>query len=101
VVTQGVLEQWHEDEGWGVIAAPATPGGCWVHYSAAQTTGMRQIARGQEVQFEWERCRQDGYEFRAVSFWIEGADGVRRDVRPGPSEAYGSVLEVRPDGPGD
>lgn len=101
MVTPGVLVQWHEDEGWGVIASPDTPGGCWVHYSAAQSTGVRQISRGQHVLFEWERCKQDGYEFRAVSLWIEGEDRRRRDVGGGPSEAYGTVLEVRPDVPDD
>lgn len=101
VVTQGVLEQWHQEEGWGVITASATPGGCWVHYSAAQTTGVSRISPGQEVQFEWERCRQDGYNFRAVRFWIDRADPVPRDVHPGPSQAYRSVLQVRPDGPDD
>jgi CspA family cold shock protein len=62
---------------------------------------MSEISVGQEVRFEWERCRQDGYEFRAVRVWIEGADPVRREVRRGPSEAFRSVLDVRPDVPDD
>ena len=31
---EGLVEQWQLEEGWGILEATVTPGGCWVHFSA-------------------------------------------------------------------
>jgi hypothetical protein len=37
----GVVQQWSEEEGWGVVDSAATPGGCWTHFSAVVSAGYR------------------------------------------------------------
>ena len=32
----GVVRFWHDDEGWGVLDCPSTPGGCWTHFSVIE-----------------------------------------------------------------
>ena len=29
----GIIVEWRDEEGWGVIESPETPGGCWAVYS--------------------------------------------------------------------
>ena len=80
----GTIRTWHRDEGWGVIDSPATPGGCWCHYSHlwhVETPklgpdgifegrgGFVAAEEGQAVEFSYEAADQDGYTFRAVSAW--------------------------------
>ena len=45
--SRGVVRDWHQGEGWGVIDSSETPGGGWVHHSLAATSqdGFR-TARG-------------------------------------------------------
>ena len=64
--TQGVVRIWHDELGWGVIDSPATPGGCWCHFSAIEAPGFRTLREGQAVRLFWEEADQDGYQFRAV-----------------------------------
>ncbi|WP_432489589.1 cold-shock protein [Kineococcus sp. SYSU DK018] len=65
---RGVVRDWNDEEGWGVIDSPHTPGGCWVHSSTAMTTqdGLRP---GQDVAFTYEQGEQDGYDYRALRAW--------------------------------
>lgn len=63
---RGVVREWHEAEGWGVIDSAETPGGCWTHFSVIQVDGYAVLSAGQEVDLEWEAPGQDGYPFRAV-----------------------------------
>jgi hypothetical protein len=35
---EGLVEQWQLEEGWGILEATVTPGGCWVHFSALLTS---------------------------------------------------------------
>ena len=65
--TVGTVQQWFDDEGWGVLDSPSIPGGVWTHYSAVVGTGFRRLHPGQAVEFTYEHAWQDGYEFRAVS----------------------------------
>jgi CspA family cold shock protein len=65
----GTVRAWHTDEGWGVIDSPATPGGCWAHFSVIDTDGYRAMGDGDAVRFDFERADQDGYWFRAVRVW--------------------------------
>ncbi|WP_280234780.1 hypothetical protein [Nocardia cyriacigeorgica] len=77
----GTVTEWHNDEGWGVIDSPDTPGGCWAHYShlwagelprlrpgesMTVSGGFREVFVGETVDFDWEPAQQDGYDFRAT-----------------------------------
>ncbi|GLF95889.1 S1 domain-containing protein [Streptomyces yaizuensis] len=64
-----VVREWRDEEGWGVLDCPETPGGCWGHYSDIQMAGFRTLAAGQRVELRWEApgFRQDGYAFRSTS----------------------------------
>ncbi|MEU5211123.1 cold shock domain-containing protein [Streptomyces sp. NPDC020742] len=61
------VREWHDDEGWGVIDCPETPGGCWAHFSVIRMTGFRGLVPGQRVDLTWEApgFPQDGYDYRA------------------------------------
>ncbi|MEU9498862.1 cold shock domain-containing protein [Streptomyces sp. NPDC048196] len=64
-----IVREWRDEEGWGVLGCPETPGGCFGHYSAIQTVGFRTLAAGQQVDLVWEApgFKQDGYDYRAVT----------------------------------
>ncbi|MGI5374979.1 cold shock domain-containing protein [Streptomyces sp. CA-251387] len=63
------VREWHDEEGWGVLDCPETPGGCWGHYSDIQMDGFHVLSAGQTVDLVWEApgFKQDGYDYRAVS----------------------------------
>lgn len=65
-MTRATVREWRDDEGWGVLESPETPGGCWAHFSAIEMTGFRSLNVGESVQLEWEQAEQDGYDFLAV-----------------------------------
>ena len=65
--TTGTVRVWHDEDGWGVVDAPATPGGCWTHFSTIDADGFRGLTAGQRVELEWEAPGQDGYPYRAVT----------------------------------
>lgn len=62
------VREWHDEEGWGVLDSPETPGGCWAHFSHLPTGRFHTLSPGQQVELRWERPRsgQDGYTYRAV-----------------------------------
>ncbi len=64
---QGVVREWHSEEGWGVFDSPATPGGCWCHFSVLPGLGFREASAGQAVTFAYEHADQDGFDFRATT----------------------------------
>ena len=66
MTTTGTVREWHDDEGWGVIDAAETPGGCWVHFSAVVMPGYRSLEPGRAVTFAYEAGRLDGFAFRAT-----------------------------------
>ena len=92
--TRGVVREWHDDDGWGVVDAPEVPGGCWVGFGHVAVEGYRALSAGQEVALEWERARQDGFDFRAKRVWPWGAEPF-----PGPGseggDGYSSTLTLR------
>lgn len=99
--TRGVVRDWHDEEGWGVIDSPETPGGCWIHYSAAMTThdGLRP---GQDVTLTYEQVEQDGYHYRAHRAWPWGQDPAQRPgttVFNDRSGAFTSTLTLTYDDP--
>jgi CspA family cold shock protein len=100
VSSEGKVSEWHGEEGWGVIEAPDTPGGCWAHYSAILTDGHAELHAGDVVTFTYERVEQDGYHFRAVDVWPPGIDPstvTRATPVTEPSDAYRSMLLIRLD----
>ncbi len=66
-VDRGTVRFWLDEEGWGVIDCPKTPDGCWAHWSTLEMDGYRTLSAGQAVELTWERARQDGYDYRAVT----------------------------------
>ncbi|MGU3435920.1 hypothetical protein ACNHUS_23220 [Actinomycetes bacterium M1A6_2h] len=88
----GIVSAWHNDEGWGVIDSPQTPGGCRTYYSALHPDevidappgnaysiggGIHGLDVGEHVDFEWEPVGdQDGYTFRTIRV------RPRRDIPP-------------------
>jgi cold shock protein len=69
----GVVRSYDAEEGWGVIDAPETPGGCFVHFSGIMGSGSRNLNEGERVSFAFERpgFKQDGYDYRALRVWRE------------------------------
>ncbi|MCQ9135177.1 MULTISPECIES: cold shock domain-containing protein [Streptomyces] len=63
------VREWSDEEGWGVLDSPETPGGCFGHFAEIRMPGFRTLRPGQLVDLEWEApgFRQDGYDYRAVS----------------------------------
>ncbi len=100
--TQGQVRVWHPGDGWGVIDSPATPGGCWTHYSALLVAGYRTIEVGAAVELSFEAADQDGFSFRAVEVWPAGQTPVRvHEEVVGPSAAYRSFLSLTHGDDGD
>ena len=60
------VREWDDDEGWGVLDSPETPGGCWTSFSAVEMEGFRFLTAGQKVTLEWEAAEQDGFQYQAV-----------------------------------
>jgi CspA family cold shock protein len=98
MTTIGTVREWHEDEGWGVIDSPDTPGGCWTHFSHIETNGYRALRAGQTVALEWSSPGQDGFLYRAVRVWPDGHEGspVARDAESG---SFASTLSLSYDDP--
>ena len=68
-MTLATVREWDDEEGWGVLDSPETPGGCFAHFVEIEgPEGFRHLAAGQRVELEWEApgFKQDGYDFRAV-----------------------------------
>ncbi|SNT54165.1 cold-shock protein [Actinacidiphila glaucinigra] len=74
-VVTATVREWSDEEGWGVLDSPETPGGCFGHYSHIQAPGFRTLSPGQQVDLSWEApgFKQDGYDYRAVSIVPRGA----------------------------
>jgi CspA family cold shock protein len=86
---------WHDEDGWGVVDSPDTPGGCWVHYSHVAMAGWRSLTPGQLVELDYESALQDGYAFRATCVWPHGTrPDPPPEAAPGPSAAYRSSLTI-------
>jgi len=92
--TVGTVRTWHDEEGWGVIDSPETPGGSWVHFSAVAVAGHRSHSPGQRVHLEWEQVvDQDGHRFRATRVWPVGAEPVETVPQP-PNEAHRTAVTM-------
>jgi len=78
----GVVREWHDADGWGVLDSDETPGGCWAHFSHLRMDGPARALPGQRVTFTYEPGPQDGFDYRAVDVTIEGVPRVEPDVQP-------------------
>ena len=70
----GIVREWDDDEGSGVIDSEDTPGGCWFHFSDIVTAALGSPAPGQQVTFTYEMAPHDGFDYRAVRVWPPGAE---------------------------
>jgi CspA family cold shock protein len=98
VAITGVVREWDDEGGVGVIDSAETAGGCWVHFSYIVAEGRRSLTPGDQVSFTYEAVPQDGYQYRALLVWPPGVPtGTRRRVHHhhGPSPAYQSRLTIR------
>jgi cold shock protein len=71
-VSEGVVREYHDEEGWGVIDGPDVPGGCWVHFSAIEMAGYRKLDPGEHITFAVTEADQGGFRFRADRVWRTG-----------------------------
>ena len=94
---KGIVREWHDEEGWGVIDSPATPGGCWVHCTQVGVPFGNEPRAGQELAFTWEAGQQDGFGYRATRAWPWGGEPRQRPgttVFGDRSGAYSSTLTL-------
>ena len=94
----GVVQSWNNEQGWGVIESPETPGGCWCHFSHLAMDGYRALEPGTLVEFLFEPGEQDGYHFRVVQAWVPGQRVPPQKARSD-TGAYESVTSVQMDEP--
>jgi CspA family cold shock protein len=101
MAANGVVREWRDEEGWGVIDASDTPGGCWAHYSVVLVPGYQTLSAGQAVTFHYESAEQDGYQFRAAEVWPSEQQPDRSSIEvSGPSNAYRSRLTIKAESSG-
>jgi CspA family cold shock protein len=98
VAARGTERAWLDEQGWGVVDSPETPGGCWTHFSAVAVTGFARLEVGQEVLLEWEEATQDGFAYRAVRTWPGDRQPVDPVVEPGGTGASRSTSTITYDG---
>jgi CspA family cold shock protein len=79
VATKGTVREWNALEALGVIDSKATPGGCWVHFSAVRVPGI-ELHVGEEVLFDYEQADQDSYSYRATRVMVEGEEPVEPTI---------------------
>lgn len=65
----GKVEEWHRDEGWGVIRVEKQDQQVWCHFSHIDAEGFRSLEPGDHVALTVEAAEQDGYHWRAT--WIK------------------------------
>ena len=71
------VREWHDEEGWGVVEAPDTPGGCRVHFSHVELAGYRSLRGVDTVELDFQEVPQDGYRFTAVRVRVPGQPAER------------------------
>jgi CspA family cold shock protein len=89
----GVVREFDPIQGFGVIDARATPGGCWVHFSHVVAPGYRTLELGETVRFTFEPVAQDGFAYRAVQVYREGVTGAPKPP-VGPGGAFSTEFTI-------
>jgi cold shock protein len=95
VETVAIVREFDRIRGVGVVDSPDTPGGCWVHFSAIEVDGYKDLEPGEEVTLTFEPASQDGFSYRAIRVRKGAAHGL--PSRPSPSgtgSAYSSELRI-------
>ncbi|NIJ10435.1 CspA family cold shock protein [Saccharomonospora amisosensis] len=67
-MAHGTVKFFKPEKGWGAITSPDLPDGCdaWVHFSAIDMDGYRDLEVGDQVEFSYEEAQQDSFRFRAT-----------------------------------
>ena len=101
----------NHDEGFGVLHAAQTPGGCWAHFSVVVIDGFRSLAAGDLIALQSQLAEQEnlGHSFRASQVWPPGIDtdtplpdpteletGVRRPLLPSSCSTNRDHIWARP-----
>ena len=87
----GVVREWHDADGWGVLDSDETPGGCWAHVSYLRMDGHARALPGQRVTFTYEPGPQDGFDYRAVRLGFAASIALWE----GPAPRLGGTPVVR------
>ncbi|MFG3496963.1 cold-shock protein [Streptomyces sp. NPDC047886] len=93
-VLSGHVQEWHSEEGWGVLATPALPDDVWAHYSAVEAEGFRALTAGEAVTFTVERAEQDQFHWRAVRVWPSGPGPLPGGGGDADGPGYSSSLDI-------
>ena len=73
----GIVKWFNPEKGWGCIESKDTkPWDIWVHFSAIEGDGYRDLEQGQHVEFTYERANQDSFRYRATSVQAVRRGGV-------------------------
>ena len=62
------MKFYNATKGWGGIVSDETPGDVWVHFSAIEGPGYRELTDGEPVEFRYEAAKQDSWDYRAT--WV-------------------------------
>jgi CspA family cold shock protein len=63
------VQEWRDQEGWGVLDSEQIPDLIWAHFSSIEADGYRSLTAGELVHVEVEGplpFDQDGYRYRAI-----------------------------------
>ena len=63
---EGTVRSWNDEEGWGVLDSPQTPGGCFAIFGAVEVAGFRKLTPGERVTFQYITFEADGYSYQAT-----------------------------------
>ena len=97
MLSAGVVREWNDDHGWGVIDSADAPGGCWAHFSMIVSPGYRTLDTCSHVVFTYETAAQDGFSCRAVQVWSPGVspEALQQPAQDELSAAYRSSLTIQ------
>ena len=70
----GIVVNWNDEEGWGVLRSAEVDSDVFAHFSALVMDDYRSLQPGQTVRFECEPfpSGQDGYLYRAHNVTVVG-----------------------------
>ena len=67
---QGKIKKYDPEKGFGFITDESTNEDVFVHFSAIQTEGYKNLTEGQKVTFDTEKDPKNSKKFRAVNVSI-------------------------------
>ena len=63
----GIVKWFRSEKGYGCIESKQTaPWDIWVHFSAIETEGYKNLEEGEPVEVDYERANQDSFRYRAT-----------------------------------